>query len=82
MTLEQKKALQGLLLDEVTQRLKDHPTMLIDILLNGQGVAFLHGLLAQRRQVAAQSAELFDALLAGLGLGQQQSIDPEDEAAA
>jgi intracellular sulfur oxidation DsrE/DsrF family protein len=58
MTVDEKKAIQTVLIDEITQHLQDQPTMLVDALLADQGYAFLEQLLRRRAQQASQLAQM------------------------
>jgi hypothetical protein len=63
MTVDEKKAMQTILIDEIAQHQQDQPTMLIDALLADQGWAFLHHVLSRRAGMAAQAAQITGQLL-------------------
>jgi len=63
MSIEEKKAIQLMILDELAAHQHDQPTLLVDALLADQGHAFLHRLLSQRAALAQQTAQLTTHLL-------------------
>lgn len=63
VTLEEKMALQTLLIDEMSRHQQDAPTLLIDALLADQGFAFLHHLISQRARQAQEAVQATTQLL-------------------
>lgn len=63
MTQDEKVAIQTLLIDEVAQHTKDQPTLLIDVLLSGQGHQWIWQTLSARAAYATQAAGTFQHLL-------------------
>jgi hypothetical protein len=66
MTVDEKLAMQMLIIDEMTRHREDQPTMLIDALLADQGFAFLHHLLSRRASQAVQAAQTAQQLVRAL----------------
>lgn len=63
MTLEEKQAIQTLVIDEIAQRSQEQPTLLIDALLTGQGWALVQQMLGRRLARANQESGLMTHLL-------------------
>ena len=85
MTLEEKQALQTILVDECIQRQQEAPTLLIDALLGEQGNALIHHVLSRRlaaipQELAAtqQRGQLYSGLLKVL-MGTRPVITPREE---
>lgn len=66
MNLQEKKAAQLAVIDEITQRQESDPTLLIDVLLTGDGPAFVRQILTARaimgRNLVAMNEHLLRAL--------------------
>ena len=63
MTVEEKMAIQSLLLDELADHQKDLPVLLIDFLMSGQGSQWVWRVLSTRYAKAAQSQQMIEKLL-------------------
>ena len=63
MTIEQKLQAQTVLVDEITRRQQEQPTLLIDSLLYGQGVQFVHSMLHAAYSRHSSSAGLVGHLI-------------------
>lgn len=82
MTVEERKAIQAVLIDELAQRQQTQPTLLIDALLAGQGYQFVHSILSARAGMARNLANMTEHLLWAIGnQGQGQPPPGEPEAA-
>lgn len=66
MNLQEKKAVQMVIMDEITMRQESDPTLLLDILMSGDGPAFVRQILAARavmgRNLVAMNEHLLRAL--------------------
>ena len=63
MTIEERKALQTILIDEVCNRQESDPTLLIDAILTNQGPLFIAQLLTGRANQARQALQINEHLL-------------------
>lgn len=77
MTVEERKALQTVLIDEMQARIQEKPTMLIDALLAGNGFTLMHFILTQRLGQTQNATRMLTQLLQAL-----TEARPSDEAAA
>ena len=80
MTLEEKKAIQTIIIDEIAQQSQAAPTLLIDALLTGQGYQFVHHVLSRRLGMATQLSQMTTHLLKAMSGDQQVRTDAEDAA--
>jgi len=78
VTLEEKQALQTILVDECIQRQQEAPTLLIDALLGEQGNALIHHVLSRRLAQSQQQGTLYSGLLKVL-MGTRPVITPREE---
>ena len=63
MTPDQKLQLQGFIVQHLQASAEDHPTMLVDVLLSGDGYNFLNRLLQTAEFAARQQAQALNNLL-------------------
>jgi hypothetical protein len=63
MTSDEKMAIQSILLDELADRQKDAPTLLIDALLSNQGHQWVWRVLSTRYAKAAGTQQAMEQLL-------------------
>jgi hypothetical protein len=63
MTVEEKVAIQNLVLQHLQGDAERHPTLLLDALLSGDGIALVHSIVAQEETQARQRAQILTRLL-------------------
>jgi len=66
MTVEEKTAVQTVILNEIAQQRESNPTLLLDVLLSGQGYQFIHMVIAKQHGQAQNLAAMTDRLLKSL----------------
>jgi hypothetical protein len=66
VTPEEKLAIQATIMDDFQAHAEKHPTLLIDVLLSGQGFAFVHQVLERRLAQAGQTTQVIGTLLRAL----------------
>jgi len=64
MTQDEKVAIQTLIVERLQADAERHPTLLIDTLLSGDGVALVHSIVAQEEALARNRAAILGRLLA------------------
>ena len=64
MTVEEKVAIQTLVVQRLQGDAERHPTLLLDALLSGYGIALVHSIVAQEEAQARQRAAILARLLA------------------
>ena len=75
MTLEEKKAIQTVLLDELAQQQEAQPTLLVDALLSGQGHQFVYMTISKRLGMATNLGQMFTHLLKALNVDSGRQED-------
>lgn len=78
MTVEERKAIQAVLIDELHQRQHDQPTLLIDALLAGQGFQFVHHVLSARATMARNLTNMTEHLLRAMSTTTPEPREPPD----
>jgi len=63
MTPEQKLQVQALIVQHLQAAAEEHPTMLVDVLLSGDGFNFLNRFLQTEEFAARQRAQALNSLL-------------------
>ena len=76
MTLDEKKAIQTVLLKELAEQQQTNPTLLLDALLSGQGYQFVFQVVAKHHALSQQLTAMTTQLLTAL------KATPADEEAA
>jgi hypothetical protein len=85
MTPEERAALQGVIVQELSERQQDTPTLLIDVLLSNHGAAFVYQTVHRRWQMVASMQTTMQHLLRALEGGaieQPPPPPPVDDQAA
>jgi hypothetical protein len=77
----EKLAVQTVIMEELTRRMADEPTLLIDVLMSGQGQAFVLNVLSQQAGDARRRTETLSFLLKKL-MGNFENREPDLEKVA
>ena len=76
MTLEEKVAIQKIIMTELLQQQDSQPALLLDVLLSGQGYQFVQHVVAKHHGMATSLAQMTAGLMKAIATPQT------DEAAA
>jgi len=83
MNVDEKRAMQAVLIDEIALQQEQNPTLLIDAILSGQTHQLVHMILQRRLAFANGTSQamtqLLRALNGGAGNGQQPAVTVEED---